>query len=110
MKKNAELTTESEAEEVTLEGMRLTKVGRGQYLAHSMSKPEVAYMVDVSHYGGLGSCTCVDFVARRKPRWSEVRKPRDTFRCKHIRRVRNYILDAIIGYYAKQPRRAGEAD
>lgn len=102
-------TTDTYAEEeATLEGMVIRKTGRGAYLAFSMSKPDTAYAVDVSHYGGLGSCTCTDFVARRKPMWSEVRKPRDVFRCKHIRRVRNYILDAIIAHYAKQPKRAGE--
>jgi len=103
-------TLTTDAEEVTLEGMRITKVGRGAYLAHSMTQNDTAYAVDISHYGGLGSCTCTDFVARRMPRWREVRKPRDTYRCKHIRRVRNYVLDAIISHYAKQPRKSGETD
>ena len=97
--------TDTEADEITLDGMRITKVGKGQYLAHSMSQPETAYSVDISHYGGLGSCTCTDFIARRKPRWSEVRRPIDSLRCKHIRRCRNYVLDAIIAFYAKPPKK-----
>ena len=89
-------------EERTLEGMRIVRVGRGQYQAFSQSEPGVAYMVDVTHYGGLGSCTCHDFVCRRKPRWSGVRKPYRVFRCKHIIRVRDHILDQIIHHYQNE--------
>lgn len=89
-------------EERTLCGMRLVKTGRGCYLAHSMSHPETSYAVDVSSYSGLGSCECDDFRLRRYPRWKTVRLPFDIMRCKHIRRVRNHILDQIISYYAKQ--------
>lgn len=86
--------------------MRLVKTGKGAYLCYSLSQSDVAYAVDVSHYGGLGSCTCTDFVARRKPQWREAgRKPFNFFRCKHIIRVRNHILDQIIQYYAKPPKK-----
>ena len=96
-------------EEVTLEGMRITKTGRGTYLAHSTTKADTAYAVDISHYGGLGSCSCDDFRFRRFPKWKEVRKPLDSLRCRHIRRTRNYVLDAIIAYYAK-PQSKKETD
>ncbi len=83
-------------EERTLEGMVVVRIGRGHYRCHSQSRPETAYDVDLMHYGGLGSCTCDDFVRRRKPRWRDVRKPYNIFRCKHLQRVRNHVLDQII--------------
>lgn len=86
-------------EERTLEGMRIVRIGRGHYRAYSQSRPETAYDVDIMHYGGLGSCTCDDYVCRRKPRWRDVRKPYDAFRCKHLRRVRNHVLDQIIQHF-----------
>lgn len=89
------------SEEKTLDGMRLVRTGRGCYLAYSQSQPNVAYAVDVSAHGGLGHCECTDFLARRYQRWKEVRKPYNSMRCKHIRKVRDHILDAIIKHYAK---------
>lgn len=89
--------------ERTLEGMRIVRVGRGQYRAYSQDHPDKAYDVDVSHYGGLGSCTCDDFEMRRFIQWKGVRKNYDIFRCKHLRRVRNHILDQIIQHY-RDPR------
>jgi len=86
-------------EERTLEGMRIVRIGRGHYRCHSSSRPEVAYDVDIIHYDGLGSCTCDDYVCRRKPRWRDVRKPYDCFRCKHLRRVRNHVLDQIVQHF-----------
>ena len=86
-------------EERTLEGMRIVRIGRGNYRCHSSSRPEVAYDVDIMHYDGLGSCTCDDYVCRRKPRWRDVRKPYDCFRCKHLRRVRNHVLDQIVQHF-----------
>jgi hypothetical protein len=91
-------TTKDIIPEETLEGARLERIGRGHYRIWSSSQPEVAYSVDVTHYGGLGSCTCPDFTMRRLPRWRGVRKPYDSFRCRHLRRVRNHIMDQIIKY------------
>lgn len=82
--------------------MRVIRTGRGCYLAFSQSSPETSYAVNLSDYGGLGSCTCDDYTLRRRPRWRDVRKPYDIFRCKHIRRVRNFVLDAIVAFYQKQ--------
>jgi len=86
-------------EERTLEGMRIVRIGRGHYRCHSSSRPEIAYDVDIIHHEGLGSCTCDDYVCRRKPRWRDVRKPYDCFRCKHLRRVRNHVLDQIVQHF-----------
>ena len=72
-----------------------------QYRAFSRSRPETAYNVDLHDYGGLGSCDCEDYRMRRKPRWREVRKPFDCFRCRHLRAVRNFVLDGIIAHYSK---------
>lgn len=86
----------------TLEGIRIVKIGRGHYRAHSQSSPETAYDVNLFALDGLGSCTCTDFEARRKPRWRMVRKKYNCFRCKHLRAVRDFELDAIIGYFSKK--------
>ncbi len=87
------------AEERCLEGMRIVRTGRGCYLAYSQSRPDTAYAVDLSENFGLGSCQCEDFLYRRYPRWKDVRKPFDSMRCRHLRRIRNYVLDQIIAYY-----------
>lgn len=79
--------------------MRIVRIGRGQYRAYSTSNPEHAYDVDLLHYGGLGSCTCDNFLMCRKIRWREVRRPYDIFRCKHIRKIRNHVLDQIFAPY-----------
>jgi hypothetical protein len=86
----------------TLENIRFVKIGRGHFRVFSRSQPETAYDVDLHTYGGLGSCTCPDFTARRKPRWRGVRKNYDCFRCVHLRAMRNVTLDAIIAFYAKR--------
>ena len=91
------------AEERTLEGMVVVRIGRGHYRCRSESHPDTAYDVDLSAYGGLGRCSCDDFVCRRKPRWDGVRKPYDSLRCKHLRRTRNFVLDQIIAHYAVKP-------
>lgn len=92
----------------TLDGMRVERKGRGQYACHSQSHPETAYMVDlyenpsIPPYAPLGGCSCDDFVMRRKPRWKNIRIPFPVFRCKHIARVRNFVLDGIIIHYLNQ--------
>ncbi len=90
-------------EERTLEGMRMVRTGRGCYLCYSTSRPDVAYAVDVSANEGLGSCNCEDFLYRRLPRWKEVKKAYPSFRCRHIRRCRDHILDQIIQHYKDKP-------
>lgn len=103
-KKETKSKDEIELEhEITLDGnMRIQRLGKGMYACHSESRPETAYTVDVMSYDGLGSCQCDDFLYRRFPRWKSIRKNYDALRCKHIRRVRNHMMDQIIAHYAKQ--------
>lgn len=86
------------AEEVTVSGLRITRVGVGHYLCKSRSIPGVSYSVDLSNYAGLGSCNCTDFNIRRYPAWKKARKRLDAFRCFHIRQVRNHVLDQMIDH------------
>lgn len=88
------------AHERTLEGMRITRVGRGEYRCSSESESKREYMIDLSANDGLGNCTCDDFLYRRAIRWKMVNKPYDVFRCKHLRRVRNHVLDQIIKHFS----------
>ena len=83
-------------EATTLEGMTVRKIGRGLYECSSQSNAKTTYHLDILANGGLGECDCWDFMSRRWPRWKSVRQPYDSFRCKHIRRVRNFVLDAIL--------------
>ena len=86
-------------EERTLEGMRVVRTGRGFYECSSESDPSHRYHVDILALDGLGECDCWDFTARRKPRWKDVKRAYDIFRCKHLRRVRNHVLDQILRAY-----------
>ena len=83
----------------TLDGMRIVRIGRGHYRVWSQSKPECAYVVDLSAHDGLGSCECENFAYRLWPRYKKVKKPYSVFRCKHIKRCRDFVLDAIIKHY-----------
>lgn len=89
-------------EERTLEGMRVVRVGRGFYECSSESNPSIRYHVDILALGGLGECDCWDFTSRRKPRWKAVKRAYDIFRCKHLRRVRNHVLDQILHTYIER--------
>jgi hypothetical protein len=86
-------------QERTLEGSKITRVGRGHYLCKSRSRPSVAYSIDLEAHRGLGSCQCEDFIYRRLPKWKKVQANYDHFRCRHIRAVRNHVLDQIITHY-----------
>lgn len=90
--------------------MRIVKTGRGAYIAHSQSRAETAYAVDIMAHGGLGHCECEDFLYRRYPRWKTVRKPFNVFRCRHLIKVRNHVLDQIIAHYAQLEKTKGEQD
>lgn len=81
--------------------MEVTRVGRGVYLCSSESEPGIRHHVDISSLGCLGQCDCKGFRFHRFPRWKIVRKPFDHFRCKHIRRVRNHVLDQILIHLQK---------
>lgn len=89
-------------DEVTVEGMTVTKIGRGMYICDSTSQLGVKYQVDIMENDGLGNCQCADFAFRKYPRWKSAKTNLDSFRCRHIRRVRNHVMDQIIRYYILQ--------
>lgn len=66
--------------------------------------------MDILNYGLLGSCTCEDFEMRRRPRWRDVRKPYDVFRCKHIKAVRVHVMNQILQLVAAKRAKAIEAN
>lgn len=82
--------------------MRITRTGKGHYLAYSETIPGVAYSVDLTAHDFLGDCTCKDFEARKYPRWKLNPKRLDAYRCKHIRRIRNYVLDLMMEHIKRQ--------
>jgi hypothetical protein len=88
-------------EEITLEGMVIQRIHRGLYTAQSTTHANVKYDVDLLDLGGLGSCTCPDFAQRRYHRWRGVKKPYDIFRCRHLKRVRNHVLDQALHPHIK---------
>lgn len=89
-------------EERLIEGSRIVKVGRGHYLVFSDTQVDVVYSVDINKHDGLGSCSCDDFLYRRFPRYKSSQIKFDAFRCKHIRRIRNHVLDQIIEFMAEK--------
>jgi hypothetical protein len=88
--------------ERTLDGHKIIRVGRGQYLAQSRTRPSLHYAVDLQAHDGLGHCECEDFQYRRYPRWKQVKANYDHYRCQHIRAVRNHVLDLIIAHYSDE--------
>lgn len=101
----SEAAEERRIQETTVDGMAVTKVGRGQYECASQSDPErLPYHVDILANEGLGECDCWDFKSRRLPRWIRMRALYDSFRCKHLRRVRNHVLDQILSTYVHKER------
>lgn len=77
----------------TVEGMRFQRVGHDHFLCYSQNQTNTAYTVSLLDYDGLGSCSCLDFTTRRFPRWRLTHKLHQVFRCKHIRNVRNFVMD-----------------
>jgi predicted secreted protein len=88
-------------EEETVEGIVITRIGRGMYQCPSRSQDNVLHTIDIMANDGLGECDCHDFMYRRWPRWQRTGKLYDSFRCFHIRHVRQHVLDQIIQHYIK---------
>lgn len=101
-----------DVKERTLCGNKITRVGRGHYICQSRSRPSISYSIDLSANRGLGNCNCEDFTYRRYPEWKKVRASYDHFRCRHIRAVRNHVMDQIVSFYNDEPdnRRASEQE
>lgn len=64
--------------------------GRYYVMAHSQRG---RYQVDLSEYGGHGSCTCKDFQVRVQPHRTRGTVPEKRF-CKHILAARRTFLHA----------------
>lgn len=92
--------------EESVEGYPLIKKGKGVYACPSESNANLQYHVDIFAHRGLGGCDCWDFRTRGFPRFVSCGKLYDSFRCKHIRRVRNHILDQFITIAVMQERAA----
>lgn len=95
-------------QERTLDGIKITRIGRGHYNAQSEHNPRVSYSVDIMANDILGSCECIDFQARRLQLYKQVKAPFDHFRCKHLRAVRNHVLNQLLLYYSHQDPVSGE--
>lgn len=80
-----------------MEGMHITRQGPGVYRCQSESDPTVDYHVDIGALDALGQCDCKDFIERRYWRWRRGGRRRlNAYRCKHIRYIRDHVLDQII--------------
>lgn len=90
-------------EEQTLEGMRVERTERGRYHCQSQSEKETTYIVDLMENAPLGGCTCRDFQHRRLPKYErEGRVALNKYRCKHLQRVRNHVMDQILMHYQNE--------
>lgn len=99
-----------EDESVTINGLGVTRVGRGHYLVASQSKDGISYSVDllencIEGKPPLGSCNCADFNFNRYPKFKRVQNPHSEFRCRHINAARALALDQILMFYAKEEMR-----
>lgn len=90
-------------QERTLEGLKIVRIGRGHYLCASRSSPGVSYAVDLEAHEGLGHCECYNFLFRRYPLWKQLGANYDHLRCRHIRGIRNHVLDQIIALNKEKP-------
>lgn len=84
--------------ERTIDGHKIQRQGAGHYLCKSRSRPGVSYSIDIEENDGLGNCQCEDFIYRRLPDWRKVRANYDFYRCRHIRAVRNHVLDQMLQF------------
>lgn len=78
------------------ESFKIIRQSAGDYLCHSGTRTGIVYCVNIEAHGALGHCTCDDFEFRRYPQWKKVRANYDFLRCKHLRAVRNHVLDQMI--------------
>jgi len=80
----------------TLEGRKVTRVGRGVYHIDSENQSDITYTVDVFANEGLGNCDCKQFQFWLLPKYVRSRIAFNSLRCKHLLRVRCHVLDLII--------------
>lgn len=72
-----------------------------RYLVDSESNPNEVHLVDLSGYNFNGECSCQHFSLKIKPALDEQAKPSDldSHRCKHIKIVREFVLNHVIAAY-----------
>lgn len=78
--------------------MEIEEYGRARFLVKSHGRD---HLVDLITFDGNGACTCVHFLSRLKPAITEARRlrdfaPADCYRCPHIRKCRELLLDRFI--------------
>ena len=82
---------------------------RFRYTVHSESEDAADHVVDLSENKGNGACSCRDFEVRCGPNYfhnggkpvhyrrdEKGKVNKDRTQCKHIREVRDYLLDSIL--------------
>lgn len=73
------------------------------YEVRSDRNPKIKYRCDLTAEGGYGRCNCADFSIRR---WLNIQEKRPMgtrdVLCKHLRRARDYFLNALLTELAKQ--------
>lgn len=71
------------------------------YLVQSQSEPEIAFRVELTSLEANGWCGCWDFEFRRHPALTEGTEMGEETRCKHIRRIRDVLMDAHLRGHLK---------
>lgn len=69
---------------------KIEEHGRGTFLVQGNA--QLPYLVDLTYYGGIGRCDCMDFRTRRQPRLEKGERLVE-LRCRHIELVRSLIPD-----------------
>jgi hypothetical protein len=77
-----------------------------RYRFESVTRPEIAHVVDLGAFDGFGECSCEDFGYRVLPVLTRNRNPRTPLghiadettlkRCKHLLAARESLLDQFI--------------
>lgn len=67
--------------------MNIKYVERGVFIVEGRSD---LYQVDLTCYGGIGQCDCMDFRTRKQPRLEKGKRLVE-LRCRHINEVRALI-------------------
>lgn len=72
----------------------------------SVTRPDIAHVVDLGGFDGFGECSCEDFTYRLLPALLRNRNPRTALehvtdetalkRCKHLLAAREHLLDQVI--------------
>ncbi len=74
-----------------------------RFLVDSESKPDEVHLVDLTGYGLIGECSCQHFTLKIKPALDQADSVTfddpDKHRCKHIKLVREFVLNHVIGAY-----------